>query len=262
MIASDKSAWGEKGKHQAFYLYVNAVEYIMEINIAEFKKIADGEIINPQWAITKQFLEVNKIKMIDDEYVYERYSIGSRTQTYIDRKNLTTDVYNYDEIGFYYEVEDSRYFYYIGVDINKKDISDVGAVNGTYCYLSADSLDMTLEEMAKLTKLKYTEGASKGQKTNRGRGFYACSWAEYKFTDLTSYELEKSLNMLLDELEKDKEGVRKLAERTNASIVIVKYQYVSANAGIEIDIKTIERLKELNLGFWIDMYIQGERFIS
>jgi hypothetical protein len=236
----------------------------MEINIDIFKKIADDEIINPQWTVTKQFLEVNKIKMADNEYVYERYSIENCTQKYHDIKNSYTNVYSYDEIAFFYKVENNNYFYCIGVDINKKDIARVFWVNGTYCYLKADSLDMTLEEMTKLTKLKYSEGATKGQKTNRGgsKGFYSCSWVDYKFTDYTSYELEESLNMLLDELEKDKEGIKKLAEKTNAAIVIVKYQYISGNAGIEIDLKTIERLKKLNLGFWIDMYIEGERLIS
>jgi hypothetical protein len=234
----------------------------MKIDIKHFKQIADDEINNPQWGVTKQFLEVNTVKKINSEYVYERYSIDNQTITYHDIKNSRADIYDYKEIAFYYEIENEHYFYCIGVDINKNNVARVFTVNATYCYLYAYSDCMTLEEMAKLTKLKYSDGGTKGQKTNRGRGFYSTSWIKYQFARSTSHELEESLNMLLDEIEKDKEGVKYLVKKTDACIDIVKYQYVSANAGIEIDNKTIKRLEELGLKIEIDMYIEGERFIS
>jgi hypothetical protein len=235
----------------------------MTIDIKCFKQIADDEINNPQWGVTKQFLEVNTIKKVNGEYVYERYSITeNQTITYHDIKNSRTDIYNYKEAAFYYKIEKEHYFYCIGVDINKKDVARVFMVNATYCHLHAYSDCMTLEEMAKLTKLKYSDGGTKGQKANIGRGFYSTSWIEYQFTKNTSYELEESLSMLLDELEKDKKGVKYLAKKTEAYIDIVKYQYVSANAGITIDNKTIKRLEELGLKIEIDMYIGGEKFIS
>jgi hypothetical protein len=116
--------------------------------------------------------------------------------------------------------------------------------------------------MAALTKLKYFNGGNKGEKTIGGRGFYSASWIKYRFTNNESYFLEDALNMLLDELEKDKKGIKKLVKKTDASIQIVKHQYVDANAGIEINKETIKRLYNLNLSFSIDMYICGERFIQ
>jgi hypothetical protein len=209
-----------------------------------------------------QFLEVNTIKKENNEYVYERYSLGNQTITYHDVKTSHTDIYTYEEVAFYYKIENGNYFYCIGIDINEKNIARVFMVNGTYCQLYVYSDDITLEEMARLTKLKYSTGGTKGQKTSCGGGFYSASWVEYQFTENTSYELEESLNMLLDELEKDKEGIKGLAKRANAHIDIVKCQYISANAGITIDNKAIKRLDEFGLKISIDMHIEGERFIS
>jgi hypothetical protein len=232
----------------------------MDINIEFYKKIADNEIINPQWTETKRFLEVNNIKKIDSEFVYERCIIQDKTtHFYYDRNDYSKyNEDNFKEIIFFYEIEDQHYFFGIGVNMDKNEISFVYRRNSTYCYLSARSLDMTLEEMVELTKLKYSAGATKGEKTNRGRGYYDCSWIEIKYLNERSYEIEESLSILLDELEKDKEGIKKLAESTDACINICKYQYVSANAGIEIDRKTIKRLNELNLKLFIDIYCEGK----
>jgi hypothetical protein len=229
-------------------------------DIKLLKEIADNEFNDPQWAVTRQFLEVNDIELLNNEYTYERYSIGNQKFVFVDINNRI-EKYCY-EIVFYYKIKDERYFYCIGVDIDKKEITRVFMCESCYCYLSACSENMTLQEMAKLTKLKYFDGGTKGEKTNRGRGFYSTSWIEYRFTNNESYFMEDALNMLLDELEKDEIGIKKLVKKTNASIQIVKYQYISANAGIEINTETIKRLYKLNLSFSIDMYICGERFIS
>jgi hypothetical protein len=230
------------------------------MDIKLLKEISDNELNNPQWAVTKQFLEVNSIELLNNEYIYERYSIGNQKFIFGDINNIIEK--HCCEIVFYYKIRNEKYFYCIGVDIKEREITRVFMCESCYCYLSAYSENMTLQEMAKLTKLKYFSGGTKGEKTNRGRGFYSVSWIKYKFTDNESYFMEDALTMLLDELEKDKNGIKKLVEKTDASIQIVKYQYISANAGIEVNKETIKRLSELNLSFSIDMYICGERFIS
>ena len=40
------------------------------MDIVVYKKIADEEINNPQWMVTKQFLEVNRFEKINNEYVW------------------------------------------------------------------------------------------------------------------------------------------------------------------------------------------------
>jgi len=230
------------------------------MNIDYFRKIADSEIDNPQWELTKQYLEVNKIENINNVYIYERYSIHKKHGYYFIKETDEKIEYISDVITFYYKVKNYQYFFCVEINIKKEEIEWIYMKNSTYCYLSARSENMTLEEMVNLTKLKYSCGATKGQKSYRGKKeiIFKTSWVEYKFTNETSFEIEEALNILLDELEKDKEGIKTLAKRTNASIIFCKYQYVSANAGINLDVKTINRLNELNLGLNIDMYCQGE----
>ncbi|QQO07706.1 DUF4279 domain-containing protein [Breznakiella homolactica] len=224
--------------------------------IEDLKRIADAELKNPQWGLSKQFLEVNTIKTINDEYIYERYKIDNKEFRYAEAGKPAI-IENHYEIAFYYMLQNQETFFCVGVDINTKNITRVFMVNASYCYLKAYSDDMTLMEMANLTKTKYSDGASKGEKTKRG--FSPVSWIEYRFTNEKSYELEESLEMLLDELEQDKDGIKKLAEKTDANINICKYQYISGNAGISFTKEAINRLNELNLEVFIDMYIVGER---
>jgi hypothetical protein len=234
----------------------------MDIDIEYYKKIADTEIDNPQWMLTKQFKEVNTFEKIDNKYIYERYFIGNQFYGYYDWQDASKTIeYNYFEITFYYRIKDGNYFYGIGINIDKKEVARVFMRNATYCYLKAYSDNMTIEEMAKITNLKYSAGATKGESRKVGSKPYPCSWIEFQFIKETSYELEESLNILLDELEKDKDGIKKLVEKTDSCINICKYQYVSANAGINIDKKTIKRLNELNLEINIDMYCEGEHML-
>jgi hypothetical protein len=233
----------------------------MNIEIKILKEIADTEFINPEWGITQQFLEVNKIKKINNEYVYDRYSIENQNITFHDNKNKKIIEKDYYEIVFYYEIEKKKYFYCIGVDIEKKEIARVFMVNSNKCYLTATSEQLTLKELSEMTKLKYTSGWSKGDKRRNG-SVYDFSRINFEFYEKTSYELEEILPLILDELEKDIEGIKKLVRESCAYISICKYQYISANAGIHIDEKTIERLNKFNLSLDIDMYISGERFKS
>ncbi|MCL2801613.1 MAG: DUF4279 domain-containing protein [Treponema sp.] len=224
---------------------------VNEENINELKVIADNEIINPQWAITKQFLEINNIEILNNEYEIERHSIFN------DFLNKSKK-YIY-EISFFYKIKDERYFYCIVVDINKKEVSRVGPYSACDCHLHVYSEDINLNDMKKLTKLKHSDSGAIGEKTKNGKGINSINWLIYKFTNLMSYELEEALNMFLDELEKDEIGIKNLAKKTDAFIDIVKYQYINANAGIEINTKLIKRLNKLNLGFCVDLYICGER---
>ena len=230
------------------------------MNIEYYKKISDSEIDSPKWELSKQYLEVNEIEKIDNEYIYERYSIHKKHEIYFTKESHEKVEHIIDVITFYYKVKNYRYFFCVQINIEKEEIEWIYMKNSTYCYLSARSENMTLEEMTNLTKLKYSYGVTKGQKEYRGKKeiTHKSSLVKYRFTNETSFEIEEALNMLLDELEKDKEGIKTLVQKTNASIVFCKYQYVSANAGIGLDIKTIARLNDFNLGIFIDMYCEGE----
>jgi hypothetical protein len=211
------------------------------MNIDKFYEIAVSELNNPTWEHSKQFLEVNIIEKNGEKYIYDRFSI------------------NDNAIYFYFKVSHEEYYFLISVDINKLEIIGVAAINGNKCYLTATSDELSLDELAKISKIKYTDGWSKGDKRKSG-STYNFSRINFKFYDKTSYELEEILPLVLDELEKDKEGIIELTKKACAYISICKYQYISANAGISIDEEIIKRLNNLNLGIDIDMYIVGNEF--
>ncbi|GHU10545.1 hypothetical protein FACS1894151_09990 [Spirochaetia bacterium] len=62
------------------------------------------------------------------------------------------------------------------------------------------------------------------------------------------HKYEYYTTLVLDELEKDIDGIKKLTEKAYTIIEICKYQYISGNAGININEKLIKRLNNLNLG--------------
>jgi hypothetical protein len=211
------------------------------MNIDKFYAIAADELNNPTWGCSKQFLEVNTIEKAGEKYIYDRFRVCD------------------NEISFYFKVLDEEYYFSISIDMNKSDIVSVAAINGNKCYLTATSDELSLSELAKITKLKYTAGWSKGDVRKNG-SIYDFSRINFEFYDKTSYESEEILPLVLDELEKDREGVIELSQKAYAYIAVCKYQYVSANAGISVDEAIIKRLNNLNLGIDIDMYIVGPEF--
>jgi hypothetical protein len=62
------------------------IHIVMDVYVGFYKKISDEEINNPQWTETKQFLEVNNFEKVNNEYIYERYSIGCQHYCYSDWK--------------------------------------------------------------------------------------------------------------------------------------------------------------------------------
>ena len=76
------------------------------------------------------------------------------------------------------------------------------------------------------------------------------------------YETEEAIEKLLNELGKDKEGIKNLIENSSAIIEICKYQYVSANAGFSLSKALIKKPNDFQIGIDIDTYTCGKEFIS
>jgi hypothetical protein len=210
-------------------------------NIKEFQKIAEKELTDPSWEYTKSFLKVNSIGKSNNEFIYDRYFI------------------NEHEIGFYFPVENEKYYFLIAIDICKKDVISVSAINGSRCHLTATSEHLSLKELSEITKLRYSSGWSIGDRRENG-SIYNFSRINFEYYKKRSYELEEIIPLVLDELEKDVEGVRRLTEKAFTSLSICKYQYISGSTGMVIDEKMIERLNNLKLCLDIDMYIVGNEF--
>lgn len=215
----------------------------MNENIIVYKKIADSVIDNPTWELAKQIFSVNSIQKDGNEYCLDRYFINNDEKI----------------IDLYYKIVDEKHFVLIRIDIESKSIDWVTTVNSNRCYLTATSKYLSLKELSEITKLQYTSGWSKGDKISYGR---VCTYSRINFEPIekTSYETEDILTLLLNELEKDRNGVLELTKNSHAYISICKYQYISGNTGTSLSVEIINRLNALNLGIDIDMYIVGNEF--
>jgi len=212
------------------------------VNIDLLRKRAEEELSSPQFELTKQFLAVNIIERDESSnYVCDRYEINSEENT----------------ISFYFKIEGEEYFFCVLINLNGNDVTWVYPENSNRCYLTATSEELSLKELSEITRLNYSSGWSKGDIRKNGSA-YTFSRINFEFYEKKSYAMEILLALVLDEVEKDKEGVIELAKKACASISICKHQYISANAGIFLDAEIMARLSSLNLKLDIDMYIAGE----
>lgn len=203
------------------------------------------EILNPKFETTKQYLEVCEIKMAN----------GIPKVARINENHFE------DKVAVYIEVKDERYF--IEVHLTKEpeiEVESVWTESGHRVYLTATSEVLTFKELSELIKkFKPLTGWSKGDLGKNGKSIYNFSRVSFEPIKNEAYGLDEKLELLLNELENDVDGVRKLNENSDAIISICRHQYISGNAGICFNIETVNRLNKLNLGIDIDTYIIGNK---
>lgn len=209
-------------------------------------KNAVKEINSPEFAYTKQILEVNEIEKENGQY---------KIANILEREN---------QVDIFFNIKEEKYFLRISLDRKSGEVLFPDIRNSNYCYLYATSETETLKELASYTKIKYTDGHSKGdivkhanrQKEEKVSSIY------FELLDTDCYETEEAIEKLLDKLSEDKEGIKNLIKNSNAVIEICKNLYVSANSGFALSSELLKRLSEFEIGIDIDSYICGKKFIS
>lgn len=212
----------------------------------KYIETAIKEIKSPEFAHTKQILEVNEVEKENGQYKIEGI------------------IENDTCINIYFKIKDEEYFLWIPIDKETGEVIFPDVRNSNHCCLSATSETKSLEELASYTTIKYTSGYSKGEvrKFGNKQRIYNHSRIRFELLESNCYETEEAIEKLLDELEKDKEGIKKLIKNSSAIIDICKYQYVSANAGLSLSDDLIKRLNDFQISVDIDTYICGKPFIS
>lgn len=203
---------------------------------------AREEILHPTFITTKQYLAIHEVEIENALPKIERIAIE----------------YSDNIVSVYFPIKDEQFF--LVVFLEKQPEIKVQAVeieSGHRVYLTATSEQLTYNQLSQLLTFKPLQGWSKGDIKKNRKSKYIFSRVSFEPIKNTAYGLEEKLNLLLHELEKDIESIRKLTKNTNAYISICRYQYVSGNAGISFDINLINRLAKLNLSIDIDTYIVG-----
>ena len=204
------------------------------------------EIESPEFAHTKQILEVNDVEKENGHYKIEDV------------------IENKEKIDIYFNIKNEKYFLCISINKETDEVIFPSIKNSNHCYFFATSETKSLKELASYTKIKYTSGYSKGEERKIGKKQKIANHSCIEFDLLKSnvYETEEAIEKLLDKLEEDKEGIINLIKNSSAIIEICKYQYVSANAGFSLSNNLIKRLNEFQIGIDVDTYICGKEFIS
>ncbi|WCL50676.1 DUF4279 domain-containing protein [Leptospira sp. GIMC2001] len=207
-------------------------------------KKARNEISKPSLAITQQYLDVNIIDITDGEYTIER----------IAKFNENTIIY--------FKISEEKFYLGITIDNSTSEVIHSFIENGNKCYLSCVSYNLSLEQLSKLTKLKYTSGWTKGDFRKDLQSKYDFTRINFELLTSECFDTENAINELLKILETDIPGINNLSSKSDACISICKHQYISSNAGLHIDLKTINRLAKLNLPLDIDTYIVGAKILD
>jgi len=156
----------------------------------------------------------------------------------------------------------NHFFLSIYFSKENNEITNVETENGNQVYFTATSENLTFEQLSELTKLSGLSGWSVNDDRKVGKGKYNFSRLTFEPIKSRAYDLDEKLKLLLNELEKDTKGIKKLTEIADAGISIHHQQYIDGNKGINFDIEIINRLSNLNLGIDIDQYVHGKELIS
>lgn len=148
---------------------------------------------------------------------------------------------------------------YIDAKTNKAIGVDIEAYHRVY--FRATSKSLTADELKEMTILPPTETWNKGDFRKSGKSNYTFS----NFTILPNPEpdqFEDKLRKLLDHLEQDKDGIKRLVNNANGHIQVAM-DFHNGNGmicGPCIDAIDIRRMNELGLSIDFDLYVSGNKF--
>ncbi len=213
----------------------------MNKNIQKYFLVAKDEIINKRFWVTQQYLEVHNILFENWKPKIARIDFNQSD----------------DDVLVYFPIENEEFFLFIRLskwpDI---EVQWVWMESWNEVYFSAYSEEYSFEDLKKCLKFRSLEWNNKWDiiPKSKWKRKYKNSFLNYDPIKNTAYDLDEKLKLLLTELEKDKEWILKLSQIADLEITIVKYQYISWNTWINLDLVTIkkdERFKFINIYFYI-----------
>jgi hypothetical protein len=205
--------------------------------------LATQELINKKFGVTRQFLEVHEIELVDGKFKIARID----SESYIDSTLI------------YFNIKKERFYFVIGVNENEVDrvyVEDYHAV-----YLKCISYDLNFDQLAAMAKLKSKRGWSKGDLNKNGKVKYSFSSIQFE-PNPEPETFEVKLKKLLDSLEQDISGINTLIQNSNAFISVATY-FHNGNTmlgGHHLTTDTMRRICNLNLSLDFDNYAEGNLF--
>jgi len=207
--------------------------------------IVSKELRDQTHGVTEQYLAIHQPLYKDNRLVVSR----------IDR-----DTHN-ESVIIYFPVADEKFYFTATIGKDDSKFWSLNTEPWHRVYFTATSDTKALTDLAHLTRLKHTDGWSIGDLRPNGK-------SRYDFTRISFLPnpepdtFENKLRHLLDFLETDKEGVKKLADIGNGYISVVMdiHNGNGMIGGPHINKESGRRISDLNLSIDFDLYLSGHCF--
>lgn len=207
-------------------------------------QIAIEEIKTKTWGVTRQFLQVHEI---DDE----------------NGKPKIAGIYSSKEDGtaiVYFCVKQQQFYFAVYIDTTPETtITSVGTEPYCDVYLRADSTLYSFDELCTFTSLAPTRGWSKGDLRNTKIKTESCIFIE---ASSQPGSFEYKIAQLLNLLENDAEGTKRLAENASGYIQVIMIFHAgnSMLGGLSLSTANMQRMAALGLEINFDLHAEGYVF--
>ena len=213
------------------------------MNTAQIQKLIEIEFEEKNFGVSEQLLEIHKP-------IFENNKI-----------KIANIKKNTENISAYIPVQNEKFYFVVYLDINLEKIIAINTEPYICVYFNSNSETLTLEELKNYTKLKPTKTFKKGDLRKNTQ-------VKYKFN---AFQIEPSpepdnfenkLKNLLDFLQTDRNGIKKLVENANGYIQ-VSMEIHNGNGmigGPNINKENIRKLSELGLSIDFDLYVSGNEY--
>jgi hypothetical protein len=205
------------------------------------------EIQDRTKGLTDLFLQVHDIVRIDGRPKIER---------------IDTDREDGVVIAYVPVIDESFYFALYFDNKESLNLIGIGTEPHNSVYFRARSRELNVDELKSLTTLEAAKRWTKGQKEKYGPGFHINSQIEIELNPEPDDIMDK-IKKLLDILEKDKDGIKRLVDTASGYIQVYMRFHVGNKTlfgAPRLDKKTIGRLNELNLSISFELYAEGNFF--
>ena len=161
----------------------------------------------------------------------------------------------------YLPVLDEKFYFAVYIDTKTSLITGIATEAFHRVYFKATSETLSADELKAMTRLTPTDFWNKGDKKKYGSSTNTYSNIEI-LPNTEPDEFEDKLKKLLDFLEQDRDGIKRLVEHADGYIQVAMDIH-NANGmlgGHTIDTDDIRRMNDMGLSINFDLYVGGNSF--
>jgi hypothetical protein len=208
-------------------------------------ELIENEFKEKKLAVTEQYLEIHSPIYVDNKLKVCRIDR--------DRKDRT--------IVSYLPVLNEKFYFAVYINTKTNEVISLGTEAYHRVCFRAVSETLSADELKAMTRLIPTEFWNKGDLRKGGKSKYIFS----HFIILPNSEpdeFEDKLKKLLDCLEQDKKGIKRLVDLANGHIQVSSDTHNGNGmiGGYNIDADDIRRMNDLDLSINFDLHVGGNSF--